>query len=183
MKVPKATCRLWYSFILIDKDGSGQISANELQRALLNADWTPFHRSTVTILMTLFDKDQSGTIDFHEFAGLWRYLEDWKKVFEHFDKDHSGMIDELADVLLAKFGWTLSPMMLNQMQRTFASKTTAQTRNSPPGFSLDTFLRVIVIVQQLREEFAILDADHDDVIRIGYDQLVQIVLNLLLKLG
>ncbi|KAJ7836472.1 hypothetical protein B0H14DRAFT_2362852, partial [Mycena olivaceomarginata] len=168
---------LWHSFILIDHEGSGQISAKELQRALLNANWTPFHRSTVTILMTLLfhnfgqDKDQVGTIDFHEFAGLWQFIEDWKKVFEHFDKDHSGMIDkdELADVLLGKFGWTLSPRVLNQMQRTFASKTAAQTRNSPPGFSLDTFLRVIVIVQQLSEEFTILDTDHDDVIRIGYD--------------
>ncbi|KAF7358834.1 Programmed cell death protein 6 [Mycena sanguinolenta] len=182
---PGADGKLWYSFILIDKDGSGQITANELQRALLNADWTPFHRSTVTILMTLFDADQSGTIDFHEFAGLWRFIENWKKVFEHFDKDHSGMIekDELADVLQAKFGWTLSPMVLNQMQRTFASKTTAQTRNSLPGFSLDIFLRVIVIIQQLSEEFAILDSDHEDVIRIGHDQLVHIVLSLLLKLG
>jgi Ca2+-binding EF-hand superfamily protein len=42
-------------------------------------------------------------------------------VFDHFDADHSGMIDrkELADVLLAKFGWTLSPAVLDQMLRTF----------------------------------------------------------------
>jgi Ca2+-binding EF-hand superfamily protein len=52
---------------------------------------------------------------------LWKFIEDWKKVFDHFDADHSGMIDrkELADVLLAKFGWTLSPAVLDQMQRTF----------------------------------------------------------------
>ncbi|KAJ7910733.1 hypothetical protein B0H13DRAFT_1615314, partial [Mycena leptocephala] len=176
---------LWYSFILIDKDGSGQISANELQRALLNDNWTPFHRSTVTVLMTLFHKDQSGTIDFHEFAGLWKFIEDWKKVFDHFDADHSGMIDrkELADVLLAKFGWTLSPAVLDQMLRTFASKTATLNRNSPTGFPLDTFLRVVVIVQQLSEEFGMLDTDHENLIRIEYEQLLQIVLRLLFKLG
>ncbi|KAJ6574434.1 hypothetical protein B0H19DRAFT_1254141 [Mycena capillaripes] len=71
-----ADTQLWYSFLLIDKDGSGQISASELQHALRNANWSPFHRSTVMVLMTLFDNDQHGTIDFYEFAGLWKFIED-----------------------------------------------------------------------------------------------------------
>ncbi|KAJ7927877.1 hypothetical protein B0H13DRAFT_1598229 [Mycena leptocephala] len=113
---------------------------------------------------------------------LWKFIEDWKKVFDHFDADHSRMIDrkELADVLLAKFGWTLSPALLDQTQ---SSKTATLHRNSKTGVTLDTFLRAVVIVQQLSGEFGMLDTDHDNLLRIGYEQLVQIVLRLLFKLG
>ncbi|KAF7349808.1 hypothetical protein MVEN_01281000 [Mycena venus] len=175
--------KLWYTFVLIDKDGSGAITPSELQRALLNNNWTPFHRSTVSLLMTVFDNDQSGTIDFHEFAGLWKFIEDWKQVFNHFDSDHSGTIErkELANVLTAEFGWTLSPAVFEQMQP--PKTATAPKGDVPAGLPLNTFLRVIVIVKQLSEELGKLDVDHNNVVQIGYEQLVEIVLHLLLKLG
>jgi Ca2+-binding EF-hand superfamily protein len=43
-----------------------------------------------------------------QFSGLWKYIEDWQKVFTHFDRDRSGSIDgrELQDAL-RQFGYNL----------------------------------------------------------------------------
>ena len=49
----------------------------------------------------MFDKDGSGTIDFNEFASLWKYVTDWQACFRGFDRDNSGTIDgfELKNAL------------------------------------------------------------------------------------
>jgi len=41
----------------------------------------------------MFDRKQSGTIDFHEFQALWKYVTDWQHCFRSFDRDNSGTID------------------------------------------------------------------------------------------
>ncbi len=41
----------------------------------------------------MFDKDNSGTINFQEFAALWKYVTDWQNCFRGFDRDNSGSID------------------------------------------------------------------------------------------
>jgi Ca2+-binding EF-hand superfamily protein len=57
----------------------------------------------------MFDKDNSGQIEFHEFEALWKYIEQWKTCFQSFDKDRSGSIDrqELQGALKA-FGYNVS---------------------------------------------------------------------------
>ena len=53
----------------------------------------------------MFDHDHSGTIGFHEFSGLWKYVTDWQTTFKTYDRDNSGSIDknELKNALL-QFG-------------------------------------------------------------------------------
>lgn len=46
--------RLWSWFNAVDTDRSGHISAPELERALINGDWTPFDLDTVKLLMSIF---------------------------------------------------------------------------------------------------------------------------------
>ena len=41
----------------------------------------------------MFDRDQSGQIELHEFQGLWNYLTQWRALFDQFDRDRSGTID------------------------------------------------------------------------------------------
>ena len=41
----------------------------------------------------IFDRDGSGTIDIHEFQQLWAYINQWKGVFDRYDRDRSGNID------------------------------------------------------------------------------------------
>ena len=45
------------------------------------------------VLIGMFDRDQSGTIELHEFQGLWNYLSQWRTLFDQFDRDRSGTID------------------------------------------------------------------------------------------
>jgi len=178
---PGSDPQLWNWFTSVDLDRSGSISAIELERALINGDWTPFDLDTVKLLMTIFDTDRNGTISFTEFAGLWKYIKDWQNVFRHFDRDRSGSIDggELRDAL-AQFGLNLSPPLLDMLQRKYDIKAnqTAVRGGPPPGISFDRFVRACVVVKQLSESFGRLDTNRNGWIQINYDQFMLTVLSL-----
>lgn len=42
----------------------------------------------------MFDRDNSGTINFDEFMSLWKYVTDWQNTFRSYDRDNSGSIDK-----------------------------------------------------------------------------------------
>ena len=42
----------------VDADNSGSISADELQRALLNNNWSHFNSETCRLMVGMFDKDR-----------------------------------------------------------------------------------------------------------------------------
>jgi len=178
---PGADPQLWSWFSAVDVDRSGQISAAELQRALINGDWSTFDLDTVKLLMNMFDTDRSGQIGFNEFSGLWKYIKDWQGVFQHFDRDRSGSIDgtELQNAL-NQFGYRLSPQLLNLLQRKYASAP--QTHGGYPGvqqgITFDRFVRACVVVKQITEAFSALDTDRDGWVQINYDQFLQTVLSL-----
>ncbi|KAF5354368.1 hypothetical protein D9758_010776 [Tetrapyrgos nigripes] len=181
---PGADPQLWTWFSTVDTDGSGHITAQELERALMNGDWTPFDLDTVKMLMSIFDTDRSGTIGFNEFAGLWKYIKDWQGVFRHFDRDRSGSIDggELREAL-SQFGFQLSPQLLDLVQRKYAPdppKATATGGRGVPAaeISFDRFVRACVAIKQLSEAFQKLDSDRDGWIQINYDQFMHTVLTL-----
>ena len=74
-------------------------------------------------MVNMFDRDNSGTIGFSEFTGLWKYIEDWKNCFKSFDKDNSGNINsiELLGALRA-FGYNLSDNFVNLLVIKFGKK-------------------------------------------------------------
>ncbi|CAG2120324.1 unnamed protein product, partial [Medioppia subpectinata] len=96
-------------FRSVDRDGSGHINASELQSALSNGTFRPFDIQTISLMIAMFDSQNSKTIDFADFTRLWRYVTDWLKCFQSFDGDNSGHIDarELAKALTA-FGYRFS---------------------------------------------------------------------------
>lgn len=49
------TQQLWSFFSAVDGDGSGQLTVHELQRALVNGDWSPFNIETVRTIVNMFD--------------------------------------------------------------------------------------------------------------------------------
>ncbi|KAF8265026.1 hypothetical protein EI94DRAFT_1685894 [Lactarius quietus] len=174
--------QLWSWFSAVDIDRSGQIDATELQRALVNGDWSTFDLDTVKLLMNIFDTDRSGTIGFNEFSGLWKYIKDWQSVFHHFDRDRSGSIDgpELQNAL-NQFGYRLSPQLLSLLQRNMvpsAPQTQGGYPGSQPGITFDRFVRACVVVKQITESFSALDTDRDGWVQINYDQFMQTVLTL-----
>ena len=66
--------------------------------------WTAFNPETVRLMIGMFDRDKSGTINFQEFGSLWKYVNDWQTTFKSYDRDQSGSIDKLE----LKTGKTLS---------------------------------------------------------------------------
>ncbi|KAI8998743.1 hypothetical protein BD414DRAFT_132033 [Trametes punicea] len=174
---PGADPQLWQWFSAVDTDRSGAISVTELQAALVNGNWTRFDLDTVKMLMSIFDTDRSGTISFNEFAGLWKYIQDWQNVFKHFDRDRSGSIDgaELAEALRS-FGYNLSPTLLSLLEQKYASGP-SDRYGPPPGITFDRFVRACVAVKTLTEAFQRVDTDRDGWVQMNYEQFMKIILS------
>ncbi|RPD57828.1 EF-hand [Lentinus tigrinus ALCF2SS1-7] len=176
---PGADPQLWSWFSAVDTDRSGHITVTELQKALINGDWSPFDLDTVKLLMTIFDTDRSGTIGFNEFSGLWKYIKDWQNVYRHFDRDNSGSIDgqELQQAL-HQFGYNLSPQLLRLVEAKYGSGPSARHGAPPQGITFDRFVRACVVIKQITETFQKLDTDRDGWVQINYEQFMHTVLSL-----
>ncbi|CEG82169.1 hypothetical protein RMATCC62417_16280 [Rhizopus microsporus] len=161
--------QLWTWFKAVDTDGSGQLSADELQRALINGDWSPFNIETVRLMVNMFDSDNSGTINFNEFSGLWKYIEDWKKCFQAFDVDRSGSINETEmGNALRTFGFNVSPKFINTLIQKF-------DRYGKGDVTFDNFVQACVTVKTLTDSFRQFDNDNDGWIQINYEQFLDLV--------
>ncbi|TFK76602.1 EF-hand [Pluteus cervinus] len=173
---PGADPQLWQWFTAVDSDKSGSITSTELQAALVNGNWTKFDLDTVKMLMSIFDRDHSGTITFTEFAGLWKYISDWQNVFRHFDQDRSGSIDgrELSEALRS-FGYHLSPTLMNLIQLKYASEPA--NGYGQPTITFDRFVRACVAVKALTEAFQRHDTQRTGWIQVNYEQFMSIVLS------
>jgi Ca2+-binding EF-hand superfamily protein len=197
---------LWQVFQRVDRDRSGNISAQELQSALSNGTWTPFNPETVRLMLGMFDRQNRGTINFEDFGALWKYITDWQACFRGFDRDSSGNIDgnELKAALTA-FGYRLSDPTHQMFLRKF-------DRLGKGTIYFDDFIQccivlhvrfpatVIMIIgqfcnccfllsfffhyvcnfhhrQNLTSAFQQLDTTRTGVITIQYEQFLQMVLN------
>lgn len=54
-------------FQAVDKNQNGQLTARELEAALVNGDFTTFDPHTVRMMVRMFDGDGDGAIGFEEF--------------------------------------------------------------------------------------------------------------------
>ena len=45
-------------------------------------------------MINMFDTNRTGTIDVHEFGKLFNYINDWKRMFENFDKNKEGTLSQ-----------------------------------------------------------------------------------------
>lgn len=79
-------------FQSVDSDHSGYISIKELKQALVNSNWSSFNDETCLMMINLFDKTKTGRIDVYGFSALWKFIQQWKNLFQQYDRDHSGSI-------------------------------------------------------------------------------------------
>ncbi|GAB1603578.1 cell death 6-like isoform X1 [Argonauta hians] len=163
---------LWSVFQKVDRDQSGQISSKELQDALSNGTWTPFNPETVRLMVGMFDRDNSGTINFQEFSQLWKYVTDWQNTFRTFDTDGSGSIDrnELKQALQT-FGYRLSDPFYGMLVKRF-------DRQGRGVIAFDDFIQCCVVMQTLTNAFQVHDRDRDGVIQISYEDFLGLVFSL-----
>jgi len=159
---------------------TNQLSEQELSRALVNGDWTPFDSHTVkmmirhatphpllvnvkslTTVYRMFDTDRSGTISFDEFCGLWSFLAAWRGLFDRFDTNRSGKIDvnEFSDALVA-FGYRLSPQFVRLLFNTY-------DRRNEHEISFDLFVQACISLKRMTDVFKKYDEDRDGYITLS----------------
>ena len=162
---------LWGWFQTVDRSNSGNITSNELQQALLNNNWSHFNGETCRLMVGMFDKDKSGTIDIHEFAALWKYIQEWKTCFNRFDTDRSGTIDQQElNQAFASFGYRLSPQFSNLCVRIF-------DKHNVNTMKFDDFIQCCVMLKTLTDAFRKFDTNQTGVINVSYEQFMDMVLN------
>lgn len=127
---------------------------------------------TVRLMMNMFDRDNDGTINFHEFIGLWNYIEKWKACFQTYDLDGSGTIDahELQRALRG-FGFNLSEVIVDLI----VTKYDVRGRGD---ISFDNFVQSCVTVQTLTDAFRRIDVAGTGVVTMTYEQVCKIDLTL-----
>ncbi len=116
-------------------------------------------------MISMFDKDSSGTINFEEFSQLWRYITDWLNCFKSFDVDNSGFIDKNElNRALTTFGYRFSDHFYELLFKKFGQR-----------INFDDFIKICVHLQSLTAEFRKHDTDLDGIINISYEQFVSLV--------
>ncbi|XP_039298835.1 programmed cell death protein 6 isoform X1 [Nilaparvata lugens] len=156
----------------VDKDRSGYISADELQLALSNGTWTPFNPETVRLMIGMFDKENRGTVSFHDFGALWKYVTDWQQCFRSFDRDGSGNIDKQElQTALSTFGYRLSEQTVETIVRKF-------DRLGKNTILFDDFIQACIVLHTLTSAFRQHDQDQDGIITLHYEQFINMVFSL-----
>ncbi|OWF45190.1 peflin-like [Mizuhopecten yessoensis] len=155
---------LWFQSV--DTDRSGQITAIELQQALVNANWSHFNAETTRLMIGMFDRDFSGTINLQEFAALWNYIQQWKGVFEQTDQNRTGSIEahELTGAF-QRMGYNVSPQFANMVVCKFDTLGRRQ-------LTLDNFIQACVMLKTLTDNFVSRDAQRQGNIRLSYEEFM-----------
>ncbi|KAK5134374.1 hypothetical protein LTR08_006554 [Meristemomyces frigidus] len=167
---------LWPLFLQVDKDHSGQLSEEELRRALVNGDYTAFDEHTVKMMIRMFDTDRSGTINFDEFCGLWGFLAAWRALFDRFDIDRSGNISlhEFEDALVA-FGYRLSAGFVQLLFSTYArskSRGRGDDGEREKVLSFDLFVQACISLKRMTDVFKRFDTDRDGYITLSFEEFL-----------
>eukprot|EP00108_Taenia_solium_P001740 TsM_000414300 transcript=TsM_000414300 gene=TsM_000414300 len=159
-------------FRRVDKDGSGYINAEELQSALTNGLGTPFDINCVSLMISLFDTDNNGTISLNEFSQLFNYITAWQNLFTQHDRDRSGSIDlNEFSYALQHFGYNLSPHFVQWLMMRFDRQ-----RLNKLGF--DKYIYILVCLQILTRSFSSLDAQRRGVVNMSFEQFLGAAFNI-----
>lgn len=158
-------------FAAVDRDGSGRITATELQAALANGQGGTFSDTACKMMINMFDKEKNGTIDIVEFQALYNYVNAWLNVFRGFDHDNSGSIQESElSAALTQMGYRVSPEFIRFL-----------IKRSDPGnhqsITIDQFIVLCVQIQRFTDAFRDRDTDRTGTISIGFEDFLTVALN------
>nr|XP_002130586.1 peflin-like [Ciona intestinalis] len=158
-------------FHSVDADRSGHISAGELQQALTNNDWSRFKLETCYQMISMFDRNYSGTIDIHEFSSLWGFINQWRQVFMAYDQDRSGYISENElHTAFTRMGFNVT----SQFTRTAMWKYDVYNRQQ---LTFEDFINCSVLIQSLTGQFKQRDAQMRGNAQISYDDFMCVAVN------
>merc|ERR1712051_1004805 len=156
-------------FNAVDQDRSGQITAGELSKALVNGNWSNFSEEACRMMIDMYDKDKTGTIEVHEFSQLFGSINQWKAVFEAHDKDRSGRIEQAElDQAFQQMGYRFSPTFVQNLLAKYDPKTKRLT--------LDNFIVCCVQIKRLTDSFRTRDREMKGAATLQYEDFIGIAL-------
>ncbi|XP_029160072.1 peflin isoform X1 [Nylanderia fulva] len=159
----------WFS--TVDKDGSGRITATELQSALANGQGGTFSDTACKLMIGMFDKEKNGTINISEFQALYNYINAWLGVFRGFDHDNSGSIQENElNAALTQMGYRLSSEFIEFLIK----KSDLRGHQS---ITVDQFIVLCVQIQRFTEAFRTRDTDQTGTITISFEDFLGVALS------
>jgi calcium-binding protein CML len=162
-------------FQAADRDGSGMIDDKELQQALSGYNQS-FSLRTVHLLMYLFTNTNVRKIGPKEFTSVFYSLQNWRSIFERFDRDRSGKIDlsELREALLS-LGYSVSPVVLDLLVSKF-DKSGGKNK----AIEYDNFIECCLTVKGLTEKFKEKDTTFSGSATFTYETFMSTVLPFLI---
>ncbi|XP_061106547.1 peflin-like [Conger conger] len=165
---PGVSSEAYQWFQAVDMDHSGSISLKELKQALLNSNNQAFNDETCLMMLNMFDKTRSGRMDVFGFSALWVFLQQWRGMFQQFDRDRSGSINgnELHQAL-AQLGYSLSPQFAAGLVGRFSGG-----RGPQGGLQLDRFLQVCTQLQSMTQAFRQRDTAMTGHARLSYEDFL-----------
>ncbi|XP_059686864.1 peflin [Gavia stellata] len=157
-------------FQAVDADRSGYISVKELKQALVNSNWSTFNDETCLLMINMFDKTRSGRIDVYGFSALLRFIQQWKNLFQQYDRDQSGSISfsELQQAF-SQMGYNLSPQFSQLLLARYAQ------RSSNPSIQLDRFIQICMQLQSTTDAFREKDTGLVGNVRLSYEDFLTMV--------
>mmetsp|Transcript_63496 Transcript_63496/g.150448 ORF Transcript_63496/g.150448 Transcript_63496/m.150448 type:complete len:267 (+) Transcript_63496:16-816(+) len=172
---PQPNQQLWAYFSAVDKDRSGRISGTELQQALTNGHPTPFNMETIAMMIRLFDRRNTGEIEFADFEALWNFINSWRDCFQRHDSDRSGNISEQElQQAVSSLGYSLTPAFY-----TFATPKFSKRGGAPGRIYFDDFILLMCKLKSLTDVFRQQDVQQRGSIQCQYEQFMTMTLQAL----
>ncbi|XP_041273575.1 peflin [Onychostruthus taczanowskii] len=164
-------------FQTVDTDHSGFISIKELKQALVNNNWSSFNDETCLLMINMFDKTRSGRIDVYGFSALLRFIQQWRSLFQQYDRDQSGSISfsELQQAF-SQMGYNLSP----QFSQLLLARYAQRSPNPNPSIQLDRFIHICMQLQSLTDAFREKDTAMVGNVRLSYEDFLTMVVTRML---
>ncbi|NWI07325.1 PEF1 protein, partial [Tichodroma muraria] len=162
-------------FQTVDTDHSGFISVKELKQALVNNNWSSFDDETCLLMINMFDKTRSGRIDVYGFSALLRFIQQWRSLFQQYDRDQSGSISfsELQQAF-SQMGYNLSPQFSQLLLARYSQ------RSPNPSIQLDRFIHICMQLQSLTDAFREKDTALVGNVRLSYEDFLAMVVTRML---
>jgi Ca2+-binding EF-hand superfamily protein len=156
-------------FAAVDRDRSGEVSAQELTQMSFGP--TKFSLPTSQMLIRVFDSDGSGQIGFFEYCVLHKFIIGMQTAFYAHDKDGSHKLDlQETTAALGQGGFRFSPSTVEKLFNRFAKVTYGAQK----GLDYESFIQLCAYLGTVRSVFESQDTDRDGWVQINLEGLVQL---------
>ncbi|KAF7989974.1 hypothetical protein HCN44_008648 [Aphidius gifuensis] len=159
----------WFS--AVDSDRSGKISSLELKAALANGQGGTFSDTACKLMIGMFDKEKTGSINVTEFQALYNYINAWLGVFRGFDHDNSGSIQESElSAAFTQMGYRFSQEFIKYL-------IAKSDFNQHQSITVDQFIVLCVQIQKFTEAFRTRDNEQTGTISISFEDFLTVALS------